>query len=102
MLARILHYRDRKKVLRLAREKSDIRFNGVRVSFYSDFSAEVQKQCTKFIEFKQRLCRLGLVYAMLYPVRLRVTAEGRAHFFDTSAYAADWLDIHEPSLQQRR
>lgn len=41
ILAWLLHYRDREAVLRHAREKANVQVNGVRVSFYPDFSAEV-------------------------------------------------------------
>lgn len=55
MLAYMLNYRDHKIILRLAREKANIQYNGVGVSFYPDFSAEVQHRRTKFQVMKKPL-----------------------------------------------
>lgn len=54
------------------------------------------KKRAKFDDVKQRLQRLS--YAMLYPARLRITAQGQMHFFNTAGEAVVWLDVHEPSL----
>lgn len=99
MLAKLLHYRDREAVLRCAREQANVKFNGVRMSFYPDFSAEVQRNRAKFSEVKKRLRALQLPYAMLYPAKLRVTAEGHAQFFESAREAAAWLDHNEQALR---
>lgn len=80
MLARMLNYRDRKLILCLSREKANIQYNGVKISFYPDFSEEVQSKRAKFQDVKRGLLCLQLPYAMLYPAQLRVTARGQTHF----------------------
>lgn len=102
ILARLLNYRDREIILKLAREKKNIQYNGTRISFYPDFSAAVQKNRARFSEIKKRLQRVQASYAMLYPAKLRVTLRGRAHFFEHPAEAADWLDANENELHQDR
>ena len=102
MLAKLLHYRDREAVLRCARERGNVTFNGVRVSFYPDFSAEVQRSRARFVEVKKRMRALQLPYAMLYPAKLRVTAEGHAQFFESPREAMAWLDHNEQALRHRR
>ena len=101
MLAKLLHYRDRETVLRQARERANIQHNGTRVSFYPDFSAEVQRRRAKFFDVKRRLRQLQLSYAMLYPAKLRVIVEGQAQFFDSAKDAANWLDRNEQPLRRR-
>lgn len=54
----------------------------------------VQYNGTSNADVKKRLLRLELKYAMLFPVRLRVTAGGP----DVAA----WLDLHEQDFQRRR
>lgn len=90
MLARLLNYRDRESVLRLAREKRNIQYNGTRISFYPDFSAAVQKNRSRFSEIKKRL------------QKLRVTLRGQVHFFEHPAEASDWLDANENEFRQAR
>ena len=102
ILARLLNYRDREIILRLAREKKNVQFNGTRVSFYPDFSAAVQKSRARFTEIKKRLQKVQAPYAMLYPARLRVILNGQAHFFEHPADASDWLDANEGALRQVR
>lgn len=91
VLARLLHHQDREIVMCLSRERPNSQNNGVKVSFYLNFSAEVQHQRAKFFYVKQCLRRLGLSYAMLYPAHSRVTANGQAIFFNAATDAADWL-----------
>lgn len=98
MLAKLLHYRDREAILRCARERSNVKFNGIRVSFYPNFSAEVQRSRAKFGDVKKYLRALQLPYAMLYPAKLHVTADGHAQFFESAREAAAWLDHNEQAL----
>lgn len=67
-LARLLHYRDREIVLCLAKERHNIKYNGVPVSFYPDLSAEVQCTRSKFAVVKKRLQRLSLTNAISCPL----------------------------------
>lgn len=99
MLVRILNCRDRDVILRKAREVEDLSVDGQRVSIFPDFSAEVQKRRLKFVDVKKRLRDLHLPYAMLYPAKLRVVADGETHFFETVAGAVAWLDTNVRRLR---
>lgn len=101
MLARLLNYKDREVILRLAREKGSIKHNGTKVSFYPDFSAEVQRRRSKFMEVKKRLQRLQLSYAMMFPAKLRVAANGQNHFFENAQDATSWLDQNEQAIRHQ-
>lgn len=101
MLARLLNYYARETILRIACECRDIQYNGARVSFYSDFSAEVQRSRAKFTDVCKRLQRLQATYVMLYPARLCITAGGQAHFLNFTASASNWIDTHEVDLRCR-
>lgn len=98
MLSRLLNYKDRE---RLAREKGSVQFNGTKVSFHSDFSAEVQRKRSKFTDAKKGLQRFQVTYTMLYPAKLRITAGGQSTFFETASDAAAWLEHNEQDLQRR-
>lgn len=98
MLARLLNYKDREIILRLAREKGAVHYNGTKISFYPDFSAEVQRRRAKFAEVKKRLQKIQVTYAMLYPAKLRITARGQSTFFESATEASAWLDRNEQDL----
>lgn len=70
-----------------------------KISLFSDFSAELQKQRAKFTDVKKRLRDLNLPYAMLYPAQLRVVALGKSHFFDLPTSAGQWLDQEDRALK---
>lgn len=99
VLVRVLHYKDRDAILRAARDLPELAIDNSRISIFPDFSAEVQRRRMQFTAVKKRFRDLQIPYAMLYPARLRVTALGQSHFFDTPALAMDWLDSHENRLR---
>lgn len=100
ILMKLLHFRDRDAILRAAREKGDITIQGHKVSFYPDFSNEIQKRRMQFLDVKKRLRNIGISYAMQYPARLRVAAQDTTHFFDSPKDAVKWLDINEQTLRR--
>ena len=92
LIAKFLNFRDKVAILRLAREKGPLKFNGNNISIYPDFSAEVQRQRVSFAAVKDRLRNEGLPYAMLFPAKLRIIHEGKAHFCTCPKDAMAWLD----------
>lgn len=65
-IMKVLNYRD--AILMAARKKEEIKFDYARLSFYPDFTAEVQKKWRPFTQVRSHLRELGLKYAMLYPL----------------------------------
>ena len=55
ILVKFLNYRDKDKVLRLARNKGTVYLDTNRVSFYPDYSIEVQHRLTAFNKVKKKL-----------------------------------------------
>lgn len=91
-IAKLLNYRDRDTILRLTREKGNIPFEDKHVAVYPDFSAEVQRKRAQFTEAKRQLRSRHLPYAMLFPARLRVIRDGKAHFFEDPSAIISWLE----------
>ena len=92
MIIKLLHFRDREAVLRAAREKGRVSFNGSGITIFPDFSVATQKQRATFIAIKRRLRELQLPYGMLYPARLRIIYQGKAYFFTDPKEASHWVD----------
>ena len=104
ILIKLLHFRDREAVLRAAREKGRVAFNGNGITIFPDFSAATQKQRATFLGIKKRLRELNLPYGMLYPARLRIIYQGKAHFFTDPKEASHWVDTlgHPDHRDQNR
>lgn len=91
-IMKVLNYRDRDGILAAARQKGEISYENTRLSFYPDFTADVQKKRRQFSQVRSRLRELGLKYSMLYPTRLRVQDRDQIRFFNSSEEATEWLD----------
>lgn len=99
LIVKLLFFRDKVTILQRAREMKNIIYNGARISLYPDFSPELQRQRAKFIECKRSLQQRRLSYALLYPARLRVTANGEVNFFNTPGEVFSWLEKNEGGLR---
>lgn len=53
-LSRLLNYKDKEIILRLAREKKNVVHNEACISFYPDYSVEVQQQRAQFTDVKKK------------------------------------------------
>lgn len=98
IIARILNYRDRDVILRLARGKGTVDHQGKTLSFFPDFTVAVQTPRQEFSTVKTFLQSEGIPYAMLYPARLRVGSEGVFKIFTTPKVAME----HAKKLKRRR
>ena len=92
LLAKLFHYRDRDAVLRAARVRGDLEFEGNRIMIFPDYTLAVQHQRSTFQAVKKRLRDLGLKYSLLFPAKLRVVFNGKTQFFDEPAAAWSWME----------
>lgn len=69
ILVKFLHFQDKVRILRLARERRELTYMGAHVHIYPDFSAGLIKKCRQFDAVKKKLCAADIKYSLLYPVR---------------------------------
>ncbi|KAJ8415775.1 hypothetical protein AAFF_G00403320 [Aldrovandia affinis] len=87
---RILH--EKEQVLRLARERGRLEFQGRQVMIFPDFSAELNKRRAEYVEVKKLLReKEGVRYGLVYPARLRVSFQGQEKMFDTPQAVKDFI-----------
>ena len=98
LLVKMFNYIDKGTLIRKAREKGEIFYNGTKVSLYQDFSPDLQRRRAEFISVKRTLQKYKLPYALLYPARLRVSALGGTLFFDSPASAEKWLEDNKKDI----
>lgn len=98
IIARLLNYRDRDAILRMARDNGTIPFQGNTLAFYPDFTVAVQAARREFGMVKKQLQSKGIPYAMLYPVRPKIGLEGAFKIFTNPKAALE----HVKTLKRRR
>ena len=77
---------------RRASQDGGLIYNGSRVSFYTDFSLTVMKECKAYDVVKQRLREWGMPYAMLFPATLQVTQGGSKSRLSTLEEVRAFID----------
>ncbi|KAK6475300.1 LINE-1 type transposase domain-containing protein 1 [Huso huso] len=81
IIMKLLNFRDKERILRLAGEKSELYYNGKRMFLFPDFSIELQNKRKEFNQVKRKLNEKGVKYALTYPAKLRVEYKGMKRFF---------------------
>ncbi|XP_034089599.1 histone H2A-like [Gymnodraco acuticeps] len=79
----LLNFQDKVKILRLAREKKSLDYNGKHISIYPNFSPELTRRRRSFDPVKRKLCELNLKYFLLYPCTLCFVVDGTQQRFST-------------------
>jgi len=85
IIAKFLNFRDKEKTLRLARSKGDLTYENKRISFYPDYSADLQRRRDEFRDVKRTLREKGVEYALIFPAQLRIKHLDTIKFFSTPA-----------------
>lgn len=91
LIAKFLNFRDKEKVLRLARSKGEMTYENKKISFYPDYSADLQRRRDEFLDVKRVLREKEVEYALIYPAQLRIKHLGSVKFFSTPAEAQRFL-----------
>ena len=65
LIAKFLNFRDKEKVLRLARSKGEMTYENKKISFYPDYSADLQRRRDEFLDVKRMLREKEVEYADL-------------------------------------
>uniref|UniRef100_A0A087X5T4 L1 transposable element RRM domain-containing protein n=1 Tax=Poecilia formosa TaxID=48698 RepID=A0A087X5T4_POEFO len=91
ILVKFLNFRDKDKVLRSARDKGTVLLDNNRVSFYPDYSIEVQRKMLAFNEVKKKVREKNIEYATRYPAKLRIRHGGGFKLFSAPSEVETFL-----------
>lgn len=80
---------------RLGTELDNPKHTRTRISFFNYYSAAVVRKCKVFDEVKDRLKRMNIDYALLYPAMLKKKVNSLGKGFDTPEAAALFLDLFD-------
>ena len=81
ILGKLLSLQDKQQILRLSREKNELKYKGNRVHIFPDFSAGLVIKRRQFDNIKKKLRELNMEYSLLYPASLRIISAGKAVLF---------------------
>ncbi len=96
ILVQFLQYSQREGVLKATLKKQDILYEGSRLRFYPDLSAEVLQRCCEFDTGGKMMVRHSMYCGFTYPAHLRCLHEGWIHLFDSpKSAAAFWETLEE-------
>lgn len=102
-IAKLHHFQVKEKILRLAREKETLNYNGKRIHIFPDFSAEVNKRRAAFSECKQKLHAAHVRFGLRYPATLHFSHGQTPFKFTNPAEALAYITnnitniAHSPS-----
>lgn len=91
ILVRFLRSVDRECVLRTARNKSKLVWEGNHIMIFPDFSRATQLKREKFRECKKALRERNIKFALLYPAILRIDYNGGQRRFDNPKKAMEFI-----------
>ncbi|KAI2647246.1 LINE-1 type transposase domain-containing protein 1 [Labeo rohita] len=91
---KFLNYTDKVRTLKAARAVGTVMLDKIKLMFFSDMSAELDKNLKRFDAVKKDLRDLNfpeLCYGILHPATLCVTYKGKSHLFDNPSDAQRFL-----------
>ncbi|KAF0044728.1 hypothetical protein F2P81_003886 [Scophthalmus maximus] len=91
-IVKLHHFQTKELILRLARQKGPLSFNGSRFHNFPDCSPDVNKQRTGFSESKKKLHATKIQFGLYYPATLQFTHNGKRMKFTDPAEALTYID----------
>ena len=92
VVARLLNFRDRDRILQNSREKGACMVDSVKGLIFPYFTLAVQKKQMSFNAEKRTLRELNLKYALMFQAKVRIEAKDQAYIFDDAKAAWEWLE----------
>lgn len=91
VMVNMLRYRDKEEILRVAREKGQITWQGVKIMFFPDYSRETTERRMSFNQVKAVLRERQVEYALRFPAILEIKHNGFRHRFASPEEAAEFI-----------
>uniref|UniRef100_H3A038 L1 transposable element RRM domain-containing protein n=1 Tax=Latimeria chalumnae TaxID=7897 RepID=H3A038_LATCH len=102
IIACLLCFQDRERILRLAREAGELYWGGGKIMIFPDMSRELAAQRKLFTPARLRCMELGIRYALQYPAVLRVMVNSRQLKFEDPEEAVRELNrIPDQNRQEK-
>ena len=90
---------DKERILKAAREKQEVTYNGAPISLATDFSMETLQARREWQKIFQVMRNRGLQPRLLYPARLSIKIEGQIKSFEEKRSLKKYSST-KPALQE--
>ena len=91
-IVKLHHFQTKELILRLARQKGPLSYNGSRFHIFPDYSPDINKRRAAFSESKKKLHAAKIQFALYYPATLQFTHNGRRMKFTDPATALTYVN----------
>ena len=91
-IVKLHHFQTKELILRLARQKGPLSYNGSRFHIFPDYSPDINKRRAAFSESKKKLHAAKIQFALFYPATLQFTHNGRRMKFTDPTTALTYVN----------
>ncbi|KAJ7990688.1 hypothetical protein DPEC_G00302990 [Dallia pectoralis] len=91
-IVKLHHFQTKELILRLARQKGLLSFNGSRFHIFPDYSPDVNKRRTAFSKSKKKLHTAKVQFGLYYPATLQFTHNGKRMKFTDPVGALAYIN----------
>lgn len=91
VLITMLRYQVKEELLRAARAKGEIVWQGARIMFFPDYSKQTMERRAAFKQVKADLKEKGVEYMLRFPATLEIKHNGARHRFFSPGEASDFI-----------
>ena len=91
VIINFLRYQVKEEILRAAREKGQIVWQGSKLMFFPDFSKKTMERRASFKQVKSDLRNRGVEYMLRFPATLEIKHDGARHRFTSPEEASEFV-----------
>lgn len=93
-IVKLHHFQTKERILRLAREKGALTYNGSRIHIFPDFSPDINKRRAAFSDCKQMLHAAHIKFGMYFPATLQFIHDKKRMKFTDPVEALAYINNH--------
>ena len=98
IIIKMAKFQDKERILKAAREKQEVTYNGAPIRLATDLSMEILQARREWQKIFQVMRTRGLKPRLLYPARLSIKIEGQIKSFPDKRSLKEYTST-EPALQ---
>lgn len=92
LIIKLHHFQTKELILRLARQKGPLSYNGTKFHIFPDYSPDVNKRRAAFAETKKQLHAAKIQFGLYYPATLQFTHNGKRMRFTDPTMALTYVN----------
>ena len=98
-IVKLQHFQTKQLILRLAREKGSLTYDGSRIHIFPEFTPEISKRRAAFSEAKEKLHAAKIKFGLYYPATLQFTHNKKHMKFTDPSEAIKYITNNMDAAQ---